>query len=96
MNKKELVDHISEAMELPRTEATRCLEETLDAISSALLSGDTVQLIGFGTFSLRDRAARMGRNPSTGAPIEIKAKRDVKFKCGSKLLEKLQENLAEN
>ncbi len=93
MNKKGLIDQVSEAMEMPRTDATRSVEVVLDTIAEALFSGDSVQLLGFGTFSLRDRAARTGRNPSTGQPIDIPAKRDVKFKGGSKLLERLQADL---
>ena len=65
------------------------MEATLSAIGSALAGGDSVSLVGFGTFNVRHRAARMGRNPQTGASIQIQASKSVGFKAGKALKESL-------
>lgn len=91
MNKKELIEVVTESLEMSKTDATACLDGFLDAITNALTAGDTVQLLGFGTFSVGHRAAREGRNPMTGNPIQIEAKNYIKFKGSSKLNEKLTE-----
>jgi DNA-binding protein HU-beta len=85
VNKSELIDAIAESADLSKASATRALDAALDGIVEALKSGDQVVLIGFGTFSVKDRAARTGRNPQTGAPIEIAAAKIPGFKAGKAL-----------
>lgn len=85
MNKKELVDSIAEAADIGKAEAEKALNGMLGAITTALASGDKVILIGFGTFSVSERAARKANNPRSGAVIDIPAKKIAKFKVGSKL-----------
>ena len=84
MNKTDLIKKIS-AAGLNQTDAKKALDATLDAIKEALVAGDKVQLVGFGTFSVAERAARKGINPSSGAAIEIAAKKLAKFKAGADL-----------
>jgi len=71
VNKNELVDEIAEAADISKAAATRALDATLDGISKSLQNADPVVLVGFGTFLVRERAARTGRNPRTGEPLEI-------------------------
>jgi DNA-binding protein HU-beta len=86
MTKSELVDAIASGAGLSKSDAASALQATLDAVESALKSGDSVSLIGFGTFSVVKRSARMGRNPQKpGEQISIPASKAVKFKVGSKL-----------
>mgnify|MGYP000848085886 CR=1 FL=1 len=85
MNKSELVDHISESADISKTAASRALESALEAITGSLKDGESVALVGFGTFSVRKRAARQGRNPQTGATIKIKASKNPGFKAGKAL-----------
>jgi len=85
MNKAELIDAVAESADLSKASATRALDGALDAILNALKGGDQVTLVGFGTFSVRARAARTGRNPRTGEPIEIKASNVPGFKAGKAL-----------
>ena len=73
MNKTDLIDAIASAAELNKKQAKAALEATLDAITESLKKGDAVQLIGFGTFKINERKARTGRNPQTGAEIQIAA-----------------------
>ncbi len=87
MTKKELINQIAESAEITKTQATAVLNSTIDAISGALAKGDSVKLIGFGTFSVADRASRKGTNPATGEKITIPASKGAKFKAGSKLTE---------
>ena len=87
MNKTELVDAIAETSGLSKADSQRALDSTLGAITQALAGEDSVVLVGFGTFSVSERAARTGRNPQTGEPIEIAASKLVKFKGGNKLKE---------
>ncbi len=87
MNKKELVDSIAVAADISRAEAEKALNGMLGAITQALANGEKVTLIGFGTFSVVERAARKAKIPNTGKTIEIPAKRVAKFKVGSKLAE---------
>ena len=89
MNKSELVDRIAAGSELPRADAARALDATLDAITESLTQSDPVALVGFGTFSVRDRAARTGRNPQTGETIQIAAARVPAFKPGRALKDAL-------
>lgn len=89
MNKSELIDAIAEAADLPKSSAARALDAALDAIVGALKKGDTVALVGFGTFAVKERAARTGRNPQTGAEIQIKASKAPGFKPGKGLKDAL-------
>jgi DNA-binding protein HU-beta len=85
MNKAELIDAIADSADLSKAAAGRSLDAAIEAITKALKNGDTVTLVGFGTFSVRKRAARMGRNPRTGDAIEIKASKVPGFKAGKAL-----------
>ncbi|MCK5831001.1 MAG: HU family DNA-binding protein [Methylococcales bacterium] len=85
MNKSELIDAISDASELTKADAGRALDGFLSSVTEALSNGDSVALVGFGTFSVKDRAERKGRNPQTGAEITIKAAKIPSFKAGKSL-----------
>jgi len=85
MNKGELVERMASAAGISKAAADKALIGLLDAISDALGKGDKVTLVGFGTFSVSKRAARQGRNPQTGATIQIAARKVARFKPGSKL-----------
>jgi len=85
MNKTELVNAVAETSGLTKADATKATEGVFEAITSALQSGDDVRLIGFGTFSVADRKASVGRNPRTGEEIQIKASKLPKFKAGKGL-----------
>jgi DNA-binding protein HU-beta len=89
VNKTELIDKISESADISKASASRALEATLDAITDSLKQSDPVVLVGFGTFNVKDRAARTGRNPQTGAPIQIAAARVPAFKPGKALKDSL-------
>lgn len=85
MNKQELIESMADGANLSKAEAKRALESFMDSTAKALKKGDKVALVGFGTFSVANRAARKGRNPQTGKEINIAAKNVVKFKAGSEL-----------
>jgi len=85
MNKGELVDAVAGAADLSRADATKAVDGVLDAITGALDGGGSVSLVGFGTFSVKARAARMGRNPRTGEAIQISASNVPGFKAGKGL-----------
>ena len=85
MNKSELIDAIAAKAELSKKDAKAALEATLEAVSESLKAGDTVQLIGFGTFKVNERVARTGRNPSTGEEIKIAAAKIPAFVAGKAL-----------
>lgn len=87
MNKGELVDAIAKEAGLTKADAGNALNAFIGAVSGSLKKGDSVQLIGFGTFSISKRAARTGRNPQTGKEIKIAAKKVAKFKAGKALAE---------
>ena len=89
MNKSELIDAIADEADLSKASAGRALDAALGAIGRSLRHSDPVVLVGFGTFTVRDRAARMGRNPQTGAPIHISASRAPAFKAGKALKDSL-------
>ena len=90
MNKKDLVASIAAKAELSKADSEKALNATIEAISNALKKKDKVQLIGFGTFEVRKRAARKGRNPATGKEIKIKASNVPAFKAGKALKEKVK------
>ena len=85
MNKTELIDAIAAAADLPKASAGRALDAVVDSITQALKKGDPVTLVGFGTFAVKARAAREGRNPQTGQTIQIKASNVPGFKPGKAL-----------
>lgn len=85
MNKAELVSAIAETADVEKAVATRALDAVLDSITKALAQGDDVALTGFGSFTVKERAARTGRNPQTGEAIEIAASKAVGFKVGKAL-----------
>ncbi len=89
MNKSDLIDHIATQADLSKASATRALEAVLGGIESALKAGDTVSLVGFGTFAVGEREARTGRNPRTGEELEIKAAKVPKFRPGKGLKDAL-------
>ena len=86
MNKSELVAAVAAQAGLTKAQAQKAVEATVDAIAGALKGGDKVQLVGFGTFSVVEKAAREGVNPATGAKIQIPAKKVAKFKAGAGLV----------
>ena len=89
MNKSELVELIAARADISKSTAGDALEAVLDGITKTLASGDSVTLVGFGTFSMSRRAARDGRNPRTGETIKIKASNLAKFKAGKALKDAL-------
>ena len=82
MNKTELIEHIAKNADISKAAATRALESTIGAIRTTLKKGNSVSLVGFGTFAVGKRAARTGRNPRTGDAIKIKAAKIPKFRPG--------------
>lgn len=85
MNKTELITKVAEEAAISKKDATSAVEAVLSSISEALQGGDKVQLVGFGTFEVRERAARKGRNPQTGEEIDIAASKVPAFKPGKAL-----------
>ena len=85
MNKSELIDTIADSADISKSSAGHALEAVLNSIRGALANGDQVSLVGFGTFSVKHRAARTGRNPQTGAEIQIAASNVPSFKAGKAL-----------
>ena len=85
MNKSDLIDDIAKITEMSKADSGKAVDAFLKAVTGALMEEDTVSLIGFGTFSVKHRAARMGRNPRTGEAIQIKASKNPTFKAGKAL-----------
>ncbi len=85
MNKTELIDAVAEAADQTKAESSRAVDAVVAAVTKALKDGDAVTLVGFGTFQVRDRAARTGRNPKTGDTIKIAASKNPSFKAGKAL-----------
>ena len=85
MNKSELIDAIADSADISKAAAGRAVDAVVDSVTGALKKGDQVTLIGFGTFSVKERAARTGRNPQTGAEIQIAAAKIPSFKAGKAL-----------
>ncbi|TDY00075.1 HU family DNA-binding protein [Thiohalophilus thiocyanatoxydans] len=85
MNKAELIDAVAEGADISKAAATRAVDTMFDKITDTLKQGDQVTLVGFGTFSVKERAARTGRNPRTGEPIQIAASKVPGFKAGKAL-----------
>jgi len=89
MNKAEFVGAVADAAELTKVDATKAIEAMVEVITAALKKGDTVSLVGFGTFAVRKRAARTGRNPRTNEEIKISASNNPVFKAGKALKDAL-------
>ena len=89
MNKSELIEHIAQQADISKAAAGRALEAVIHGIQTALKKGDTVSLLGFGTFAVSTRAARTGRNPRTGAEIKIKKAKVPKIRPGKALKDAL-------
>ena len=85
MNKSELIEAVATNADLPKAAAGRALDAVIDSITAALKEGDSVSLVGFGTFTVKERAACTGRNPQTGEPIQISAANVPSFKAGKSL-----------
>ncbi len=85
MNKAELIDAVAEGADISKAAATRAVDTMLDQITNTLKNGDQVTLVGFGTFAVKPRAARTGRNPRTGETINIPASNNPSFKAGKAL-----------
>ena len=90
MNKTDLIEKIAVGAEIKKEDAKKALEVTIEAIKNALIEGDKVQLIGFGTFSVNERPAREGINPATKEKITIAAKKVAKFKAGAELADAIK------
>ncbi len=89
MNKTELIEKIAAGSGLAKTDAKKALDATVAAIKEALIAGDKISLVGFGTFSVNERPAREGINPATKQKIQIAAKKVAKFKAGAELADAL-------
>ena len=87
MNKAELIAQVAEKSDLTKKDAERAVSALIETVEEALVKGDRVQLVGFGTFEIREHAARKGRNPQTGQEIDIAATRVPVFKAGKSLRE---------
>jgi len=85
VNKSELIEKVAERADLNKASAARAVDAVFDGITQALRDGETINLVGFGTFSVGERAARSGRNPRTGETIDIAASRNPRFKAGKGL-----------
>lgn len=85
MNKAELIESVSDSTGLSKAEAGRAVDAVIDGITHAMKRGDQVSLVGFGSFVVRERAARTGRNPQTGATLQIPASKAPAFKAGKAL-----------
>jgi DNA-binding protein HU-beta len=85
MNKSELIQSVAESADISKAAADRAIKAMLDTVTEAMKSGDAITLVGFGTFSVRERAARTGRNPRTGDTIKIPASKTPVFKPGKAL-----------
>lgn len=85
VNKSELIDAIAASADIPKAAAGRALDAVVESVTDALKNGDQVALVGFGTFAVKERAARTGRNPRTGEALEIAAAKVPSFKAGKAL-----------
>jgi len=89
VNKSELIDHIANKAGISKSSASDALDATLEGVTNTLKAGDSLTLVGFGTFSVGERSARTGRNPRTGETINIAASKNAKFKAGKALKDAL-------
>ena len=90
MNKAELIDKIAVVADVSKATAGRCLDALVESVTRALRAGDSVNLVGFGSFVVKRRAARQGRNPRTGQPIQIDAANVPSFRAGKTLKDSVQ------
>ena len=90
MNKSELIDAVASSADITKASAAKAVDGVLDAVATALKNGEQVAVTGFGTFEVRERAARQGRNPQTGETIQIKATKVPAFKAGKALKDAVQ------
>ena len=95
MNKTELIDKIAAGAGISKADSKKALDATVNALKEALIAGDKIQLVGFGTFSVNERPAREGINPATKEKIQIAAKKVAKFKAGAELEQVIVKNLAD-
>ena len=91
MNKTEFIDKIAAGAGISKADAKKALDATTNALKEALVAGDKIQLVGFGTFSVSERPAREGINPATKEKIQIAAKKVAKFKAGAELADAINE-----
>ena len=89
MNKTELIDKIAAGAGISKADSKKALDATVNALKEAVIAGDKIQLVGFGTFSVNERPAREGINPATKEKIQIAAKKVAKFKAGAELADAL-------
>ena len=89
MNKTELIAAVAEKAEISKKDSEKALKAFIDVVTEQLKAGDKVQVVGFGTFEVSERAAREGRNPQTGEPMQIKASKSPKFTAGKALKDAL-------
>ena len=89
MNKTELIDKIAAGAGISKADSKKALDATVNALKEALIAGDKIQLVGFGTFGVNERPAREGINPATKEKIQIAAKKVAKFKAGAELADAL-------
>ena len=92
MNKTELIDAVAKKSGQSKAQTAKVMDHVLDLLQDSLAQGEAVQLIGFGSFSVNERAARQGRNPQTGEMIQLPAKKMIKFKPGKQLAEAVADN----
>ncbi|MDF1759923.1 MAG: HU family DNA-binding protein [Coxiellaceae bacterium] len=90
--KAEVIDRVAESVDMSKAQAARAVDALHDIITDILVTGDTVTFVGFGTYASSERAAREGRNPQTGATMQIAATTVAKFKAGKKLKEALNKD----
>ncbi len=90
MNKNELIEQIAVSADITKAKATLAVDAFVEAVTTSLKKGEDVALVGFGTFTVGERAARVGRNPQTGAEIKIAASKQPKFRAGKKLKDAVQ------
>ncbi len=90
MNKSELIQDVAQKANISKTDAAAAVNAVMDSVTETLTKGDSVTLIGFGTFSIKERAARTGRNPRDGKPIQIAASKIPSFKAGKSLKDAVQ------
>ena len=92
MNKSELIDAIAASADIPKAVAGRALDAVIESVTGALKAGDSVVLVGFGTFAVKERAARTGRNPKTGQSVPLDGKFVPHFKPGKELRDRVNED----
>lgn len=95
LTKSDMIEHLMHQLNLTRQEGRCLVESFFDELAESLIDGKEVKLSGFGNFELKDKSSRPGRNPKTGEPVDVSARRVVTFKTGQKFRQKVDENLAE-